>query len=408
MKAIAVFPKEKKVRLIDNHPEPNIESPTQVKIKILEVGVCGTDHDICQFQYGTPPQGSDYLVIGHESLGQVVEVGSAVTDFKVGDLAVLMVRRPCSHKTCVACQANRQDFCYTGDFKERGINQLHGFMTEYVVDEQKYILRAPQTLRNIAVLTEPLTIAEKAVREIFHIQMRLPWGCSRISKDNTPTYNTAHRALVLGAGPVGLLATLVLCNQKFDTFVYSREPNTDMRAKIVTALGATYFSAQNATLKDIIKKQNVPGVAKTPEVVANANSLHTQPASTVAINNKIIGNLDVIFDATGASRLAFEATDLLGFNGIFVWTGIPGRQDPVDINAGTFMQNVVLKNQNLVGSVNAGHEDFRSAIQNLGELSQSLNELLSPLIKRYTVDKYADLLLQPPVANTLKSAISFS
>ncbi|EKD78086.1 MAG: zinc-binding dehydrogenase family oxidoreductase, partial [uncultured bacterium] len=208
--------------------------------------------------------------------------------------------------------------------------------------------------------------------------------------------------------PVGLLATLVLCNQKFDTFVYSREPNTDMRAKIVTALGATYFSAQNATLKDIIKKQNVPGVAKTPEVVANANSLHTQPASTVAINNKIIGNLDVIFDATGASRLAFEATDLLGFNGIFVWTGIPGRQDPVDINAGTFMQNVVLKNQNLVGSVNAGHEDFRSAIQNLGELSQSLNELLSPLIKRYTVDKYADLLLQPPVANTLKSAISFS
>ncbi|HLB56259.1 MAG TPA: glucose 1-dehydrogenase [Coxiellaceae bacterium] len=406
MKAIAVFPKEKKVRLIDNHPEPNIASPTQVKIKILEVGVCGTDHDICKFLYGTPPKGSDYLVIGHESLGQVIEIGSAVKNFKVGDLAVLMVRRPCPYKTCIACQADRQDFCYTGAFKERGINQLHGFMTEYVVDEEKYILSAPKSLHNIAVLTEPLTIAEKAVREVFYIQSRLPWGCAAITKDNVPTYNTSHRALVLGAGPVGLLATLVLCSQKFNTFVYSREPNTDMRAKIATALGATYFSGQNVNLENIIEKQNVPGIAETPEVV---QSTKTEPAlPTNNITNKIAGNLDVIFDATGASRLAFQATDLLGFNGIFVWTGIPGRQDPVDINAGTFMQNVVLKNQNLVGSVNAGHEDFQSAILNLNGLSQQLNLLLSPLIKRYAVEKYADLLLQPPVANTLKSTIFFS
>ena len=128
MKAVAVYPATKTVKVITDHPEPSITSPTQAKLRMIDVGVCGTDKEIVTFQYGTPPDGSDYLVIGHESLGEVIELGSAVTNLKKGDLVVTMVRRPCDHPECIACRAGRQDFCYTGDYKERGIKEMHGIL----------------------------------------------------------------------------------------------------------------------------------------------------------------------------------------------------------------------------------------------------------------------------------------
>ncbi|HXK29540.1 MAG TPA: alcohol dehydrogenase catalytic domain-containing protein, partial [Candidatus Binatia bacterium] len=132
MKAVAVTPGKKSVGIIDQ-PEPRISSPTDVKLRMIEAGVCGTDKEICAFEYGTPPNGSDQLVIGHESLGEVVEVGSTVTRVKVGDFVVPMVRRPCPHDSCIACRSSRQDFCFTGDFTERGIKEQHGFMAQFVV-----------------------------------------------------------------------------------------------------------------------------------------------------------------------------------------------------------------------------------------------------------------------------------
>lgn len=122
MEAIAVTPQKRKVEII-NQSEPTILSPTDVKLRMLEAGVCGTDKEICAFEYGIPPSGSEQLVIGHESLGEVVEVGLKVTRVTVGDLVVPMVRRPCPHDYCVACRSGRQDFCFTGDFQERGIKE---------------------------------------------------------------------------------------------------------------------------------------------------------------------------------------------------------------------------------------------------------------------------------------------
>lgn len=366
MKAIAVFPRQRKVELID-FPEPKIETDAQVKLKILDVGICGTDREICEFKYGTPPAGSDFLILGHESLGEVVEVGSGVTDLKIGDLVVTMVRRPCPHLYCVACQAGRQDFCYTGDFKERGINGLHGFMTEFVVDDQKYMLRVPANLRNIGVLTEPLTIAEKGVEAIHAIQKRLPWGDKHM-----PKYN----ALIIGAGPVGLLAAQACMIRGFNVTVYSLESNTTSRAKIATTLGATYLSAQAYDIEQL--KTMIPG------------------------------NLDVVFDGSGATKLSFDIFSLLGYNGVFVWTGIPGRKELIDINAGTLMRDIVLKNQVVVGSVNAGRENFKHAIQHLETLSDKARLLPFPFIQRYDVEQYAELLLQPPAPDILKSAIHFA
>jgi glucose 1-dehydrogenase len=123
---------------------------------------------------GTPPTGSQQLIIGHESLGEVVEVGAKVTRVKTGDLVVPMVRRPCPHDHCMACRASRQDFCFTGDFTERGIKEQHGFMAQFIVDDEQFMNPVARELREVAVLVEPLTIAEKGLSQVWDIQQSLP------------------------------------------------------------------------------------------------------------------------------------------------------------------------------------------------------------------------------------------
>ena len=135
MRAIAVMPSIRQVSIIDQ-PEPNISRPNEVKLRMIEAGVCGTDKEVCAFEYGTPPPDTEHLIIGHESLGEVIEVGAGVTRVRVGDLVVPMVRRPCPHDWCGACPQDRQDFCFTGDFVERGIKGRQGFMTELIVDSR--------------------------------------------------------------------------------------------------------------------------------------------------------------------------------------------------------------------------------------------------------------------------------
>src|SRR5205809_3905060 len=174
MRAVAVVPGTREVRIIE-HTAPRITASNDVKIRSLEVGICATDREICTFVYGSPPDGFEYLVIGHESLGQVVEVGSAVSRFKPGDLVVPSVRRPCPHAHCSSCREQKQDFCFTGDFTERGIKMTHGFLTDFYVDEEKYLTYVPSELRDVAVLVEPLTVAEKGLAQVRKIQQRLPW-----------------------------------------------------------------------------------------------------------------------------------------------------------------------------------------------------------------------------------------
>ena len=175
MKAVAVFPGSHEVKIIEQEA-PRLNQPDQVMLRMLDIGICGTDKEICSFEYGTPPPGDDHLVIGHESLAEIVEVGSAVERLQPGDLVVPSVRRPCPHPGCLACRSGHQDYCYTGDFRERGIKEAHGYMTEYVVDHEQYMNVVPPDLREIAVLAEPLTIAEKALAQIFWMmQHRPPW-----------------------------------------------------------------------------------------------------------------------------------------------------------------------------------------------------------------------------------------
>lgn len=370
MKAIAVFPDKHEIRLID-HPEPKISKPTDVKLRIIEVGVCGTDKEICAFEYGTPPDGSEYLVIGHESLGEVVEIGAAVSRVKVGDLVVPMVRRPCPHESCLACRSGRQDFCYTGDFTERGIKMQHGFMTEFIVDDEQYMNVVPSTLRDVGVLVEPLTIAEKGLTQLWQVQQRLPWACP-LESGKPAAY--CHRAVVLGAGPVGLLGAMVMVNEGFQTFVYSQEPKPSPKSDLVEMLGATY----------------VPGKETTLEQLA------TQ-----------VGNIDLVYEATGASNVSFQLLELLGTNGVFIFTGVPGRKAPIELDADLIMRNLVLKNQIVYGTVNANRDAFESAISDLQTFTKKWPQAVHTLItKRYPMEQHRDLLLGK--AGGIKNVISIS
>ena len=370
MKAVAVFPASREVKSIAV-PEPLLATPTDVRLRILDVGICGTDKELCAFKYGTPPAGSDHLVIGHESLGEVVEVGSAVTRVDVGDLVVPMVRRPCPRADCRACAAGRQDFCFTGEYTERGIKERHGFMTEWVVDDQRYMNVVPRALRDVGVLVEPLTIAEKALAQVRLVQQRLPWTAS--ASDSAA--GTGHRAVVLGAGPVGLLGAMALVAAGFATFVYSRGGDAGPRARIVREIGATFVAAESTT------------VAALPQVV---------------------GAIDVVYEATGASKLAFDVLPLLGTNGIFVFTGEPGRRAPVAVDTDLLMRNLVLKNQIVLGSVNASRADFEAAIRDLGLFQSRWPRALAALVTgRFPIDAYAEALLRAP-ADAIKSVVAVS
>lgn len=367
---MAVNPATRRVELIDQEA-PRLTAPTHVKLRMLDVGVCGTDREICAFQYGTPPAGHDHLAIGHESLGEIVEVGPGVSRLRRGDLVVPMVRRPCGHDHCAACRAGRQDFCFTGDFAERGIKGLHGFMTELVVDDERYMHVVPPGLRDVAVLVEPLTIAEKALIQVDQVQQRLPWACEFIP--GRPS-QACHRAVVIGAGPVGLLGAMALRARGYDTSVYSRELAPNPKADLVAAIGGRYFSAQSTA----------------PEQLAEE-----------------VGNIDLVYEATGASSVAFQMMKVLGTNGIFVFTGVPGRKAAIEVDTDVIMRNLVLKNQVVFGTVNAGVEAFEAAIRDVALFQERWPAAVRALITgRYPVEAHRDLLVGPALG--IKNVLTFA
>lgn len=370
MRAVAVVPDSREVHLIDLE-EPPLAGPHDVKVRILDVGVCGTDREICRFDYGTPPSRAAHLVIGHESVGQVIDIGPAVTRVRKGDLVVPMVRRPCPHAGCSACRADRQDFCFTGDFHERGIKDAHGFMTEVVVDDERYMNVVPEALRDVAVLVEPLTIAEKALAQVWQVQQRLPWACAHAAG---AARGSCHRAVVIGAGPVGLLGAMALVNAGFDTTVYSRGAAPNPKAAIVDAIGARYVDAEQVSVDELARR---------------------------------VGNIDLVYEAAGASQVAFEAMRVLGTNGIFAFTGVPGRRGPIAIDTDLLMRNLVLKNQVVLGTVNAGREVFEAAIADLGVFLARWPDAVRGLITgRFPLEAHRELLLGEP--SGIKNVLVFA
>ena len=342
--------------------EPHIQTDREVKLRILEVGVCGTDREICHFVYGTPPPGLDYFILGHESLAEVVDAGSAVTDLSPGDLVVCMVRHPCSHPECAACRSGNQDYCSTGDHREHGIKGLHGFMTEYVVEERRYLHVLPRNMREVGVLVEPLTIAEKAMLVVRSTQSRLPWKQSSLN------------ALVLGAGPVGLLGAMKLVSDGYKTYVYSLGSPSGPSGRIAKAIGATYISAD-----------------ETPVEVAAA----------------AVGSIDLVYEALGAAQVSLDMLYRLARNGIFVFTGVAREQDLHAIEPHRLISNLVIGNQAVVGVVNAGAEAFALAVDDLSKFYATWpNSVRGLITHRFPVEEFAIALESHP--DSIKKVVTIT
>src|SRR5690348_14456788 len=164
MRAIAITPGISGAKMIERD-EPKLTAPDQIKMRVVRVGICGTDREELLGGRADAPAGATNLVIGHEMMGQVVEVGKAVKRVKVGDYAAFTVRRGCGQ--CANCNLGRSDMCQTGKYRERGIKALDGYQTEFVVDQEEFVVRVPAGLERVGVLLEPLSIVEKAISQAW-------------------------------------------------------------------------------------------------------------------------------------------------------------------------------------------------------------------------------------------------
>lgn len=327
MKAIAVRPgtphsvhvRDVPVPTLSTQPHPHvctIPEGRSVLVKVLQIGVDATDREIDEALYGNAPPGQDYLILGHESFGQVVEVGNRVTEVKPGDLVSCTVRRP--GKTLYD-QIGRNDITGQSEYYERGINLCHGYLTEYFVDDAEYIVKVPSELKSIGVLAEPASVCAKAIEQAYLAQHRLQVWSPR-------------RAFVLGAGQIGLLTTMMLRLRGLEVFTVARAPGPHLKQQIAEAYGATYVSTQETSLHDLTRKVGAP---------------------------------DLIIECTGSSKIAFQAMEILGVNGALVWTSVTGGKTEISVPADAINLNWVLGNKLLVASVNGNRHHFALGIKDL-------------------------------------------
>lgn len=347
MKAIAIVPGTKELKWI-KRDEPAIKNPDEVKLKVLEVGICGTDREISRGGRSRAPHGEKELIIGHEMLGEVKEVGKNVTAFKVGDLAVVTVRRGCG--TCACCLKERADMCYGEGYAERGIKDLHGFQAEYVVDQEKFLVKVPASMRSCGVLCEPMSVVEKGIEELLSIQK------ARLPDWSSPEEIKNKQALVVGLGPIGLLACIVLRLRGFRVYGQDIVAPDSARAKIVEEIGGTYIDGHNLKYKDIPSK---------------------------------FGQIDLIVEAAGLAQLSFHLLDALGVNGGAVFTGVPEPHGTVTVSGGTLIHDLVMKNQVILGSVNAGKKHWELAISDLEKAKEKWGKTIEKFISsRLSCDQF--------------------
>jgi len=320
MKAIAVYPGQPHSMHLEEVPMPSMNDVAAGRgalVKVLRVGVDGTDKEINEAEYGAAPPGSNYLITGHESLGQVVEVGpNAHHMIRPGTLVVASVRRP-GHSPYDAI--GLQDMTTDDEYYERGINLCNGYLTEYYVEDCQYLTPLPPNLCDVGVLTEPFTVSQKGLNQAYEIQRRLKvWQ--------------PKRAAVLGAGTISLLAALAMHLRGLEVTCYSRRAAPYLNSDLIEAIGGYYVSSSEHTL-------------------AEASAMH--------------GPFDIILEATGFSPLAFEAAEVLAKNGVLVLASVTGGDRKVEVSADRINQGFVLGNKIMVGTVNASPVDFASAVTDL-------------------------------------------
>ena len=304
MKAITVEPKKPGSACFEDVPEPDICNGS-VLVETIAVGVCGTDVEIAEGKYGWAPPGKTRLVLGHESLGRVLDPGPT-SGLKKGDLVVGIVRRP-DPVPCPNCAVGEWDMCRNGQYTERGIKQIDGYMSERWRIEPEYAIKVDPTLGILGVLLEPATVVTKAWEHILAVGQRAFWEPKTV--------------LVTGAGPIGLLGALGAVQRGVDVHVLART-KSGPKPELVRALGATYHSC------------SVADVGFEP---------------------------DVIMECTGVGQIISESISVIGASGIVCLTGVGHGGAIPQIPTANVASSAVLKNNVVLGSVNANKRHWYKA-----------------------------------------------
>ncbi len=340
MKAIAVFPGRPGSVHLAELPKPSvtdIPGGRGVLVRILRVGVDGTDKEINAAEYGEAPEGSPFLVLGHESFGVVEEIGARVTELMTGDYVVATVRRP---GMSIYDRIGTSDMTTDDVYFERGISRRHGFLTEYYVEDPEFLVKMPQGLREVGVLLEPTTVVEKGIAQAFEIQRRL-----RVWRPK--------KAAVIGAGTIGLLATLALRLRGLEVTTFAKQRRPYLNSDLVETLRARYASAEE------------------DDAFLNVAAKY--------------GPFDLIFEASGFAPLMFDAMQALAKNGVLVLSSVTGSDHKVEVPADRINLSFVLGNKVMVGTVNANREYFETGVKDLSQAALEypgwLNRLLTHPVK---------------------------
>ena len=310
-------------------------SAGQLLLRVLEVGVCGTDREISEGVFGVPPVGEGELVLGHELLGVIDTDGHG---FSRGDLVTATVRRSCAH--CRACEEGSPDSCLTGDYSERGITRLDGFARELVAEDAAQLIHIPGSLGRLGVLAEPTSICERAIRHARTIGGRQPWELAR--------------ALVLGAGAIGILSTYLLRLAGVDVWTAGLESQVDL----VTTCGARYVSTKDVPL-DALRED--------------------------------VGGFDLVIAAVPDAQVMADSLGLLRRSGVACLLGIDGRNRTVGIHGPVLGVDAVLENRVLFGSVNAHRQDWLAGVEALDRARERWPDALETFVGlRVPLDRFAD------------------
>ncbi len=351
MQALVTVPREPRSTRVAEVPAPRA-APGEVLVRTLEVGVCGTDREIAEGLFGVAPEGEDELVLGHELLGVVERDGGG---FARGDLVAATVRRSCGR--CAACAAGAPDACETGAYRERGITRLHGFAAELVAEASEHLVAVPRSLGRLGVLAEPASICERGLRHVRAVGGRQPWR--------------PGRALVLGAGAIGMLATYLLRMDGLEVWTAS-----------LTADG------------------------EQPALVAASGARHVATADTeLAALAADVGGFDVVVEATGDATVMAAVPGLLRRNGVGCLLGLDARAQDVRLDGRVLGVDLVIQNRVLFGSVNANRVDWLDAVERLDAARARWPEALDALVgHRAGVGDFAAAFAHRGVKATLRFA----
>jgi threonine dehydrogenase-like Zn-dependent dehydrogenase len=337
VRALTVLPGTPGSARLDDVAEPD-PGEGSVVVQVDAVGVCGTDREIVSGAYGEAPPGEQRLVLGHESLGHVVEAPSGA-GLQAGDPVVAIVRRP-DPVPCANCAAGEWDMCRNGRYTEHGIKGLHGFARERYRAAPDALVPVDRSLGGLGVLLEPASVVAKAWEQVERIGQRAVWQPERV--------------LVTGAGPVGLLAALLGVQRGLSVTVV--DLSTDgPKPELVRALGATYTSTPVADLHE---------------------------------------DVDVVIECTGAPPVIAAVLDATGPNGVVCLAGVSGSGRRISVDLGSLNRDWVLENDVVVGSVNANRRHYEAAAQALARADAAwLGRLIT---RRVPLEDFSSALAVQP------------